>query len=183
MGILIAGLVLFVAIHVVPKTSLKPQLQERFGRKPYLAGFASLATIAVGLIVWGFSRSEFIVVYDPPVWGRHITMLFVLLGFICLASKGSNSHIARIVRDPLGAGIALWAIGHLFANGDLASVLLFATFGTYALGKTIVEFMVQPTPDFAVIFKDDMRAIVGGIVIYLILVFLHPYVIGVPVIS
>ncbi len=183
MGILVLGLILFVALHIVPKTALKPQLQERFGKKQYIAGFASFAILAVALIVWGYSRSAFVPVYEPPSWGRHVTMLFVLFAFICLASKGSNSHIARTIRDPLGAGIAFWAIGHLFANGDLASILLFGTFATYAIGKIVAEVITLPAPDFAVILKDDFRAVIGGVAVYLLLLFLHPYIIGVPVLS
>ncbi|MGI9481234.1 MAG: NnrU family protein [Hyphomicrobiales bacterium] len=181
MGILITGLILFVVLHIVPQTPLKPQLIEQLGRKPYFAAFGTVAIIAVGLVAWGYSVADYVQLYQPPAWGRHATMLLVLLSFISLASLRSNSHIRRFVRDPLGVAIFLWGLGHLFVRGDLASVLLFSVFALYGLGKLISEVMREPRPDFAVITKDDIRSVMTGLLIYAVIIFLHPYVIGVPV--
>lgn len=42
--------------------------------------------------------------------------------------------IMKITRHPFLWGVALWAVSHLAANGDLASVLLFGGMGALALG-------------------------------------------------
>jgi uncharacterized membrane protein len=40
----------------------------------------------------------------------------------------------RITRHPMMWGIGLWAILHMAANGDLASLVFFGTFAALALG-------------------------------------------------
>ena len=84
MGALVIGLGLFVVLHIVPKTPLKPQLIEQLGQKPYFAAFGTVAIIAVGLVAWGYSVADYVPLYEPPAWGRNATMLLVLLAFISL---------------------------------------------------------------------------------------------------
>jgi uncharacterized membrane protein len=46
--------------------------------------------------------------------------------------------ILRVTRHPLMWGIAIWAIAHILANGDLASLVFFGAFAALALGGTLL---------------------------------------------
>jgi uncharacterized membrane protein len=75
-------------------------------------------------------------------------------------------------------GTILWAIGHLLALGDLASVFLFGGFLTWS----IVDVVMQPTgvsiPNPAV--RSDIIAVVVGLIVYALLVWrLHGWLFGV----
>jgi uncharacterized membrane protein len=46
--------------------------------------------------------------------------------------------VCRITRHPIMWGVGLWAGSHLVANGDLASLVLFASLGALALIGTLL---------------------------------------------
>jgi uncharacterized membrane protein len=83
------------------------------------------------------------------------------------------------------AGIKLWALAHLLANGDLGSIILFGSFLAWAVYDRISlkhrsDAGAPPIPVGGV--GNDVIAVVLGIVVYLGLAFaFHPFVIGVPV--
>src|SRR5499426_3217106 len=45
--------------------------------------------------------------------------------------------IVRITRHPFLTGVGLWALVHLIGNGDLASLVFFATWAIVALAGTV----------------------------------------------
>ena len=61
--------------------------------------------------------------------GPHVAWVPVLAAFVFVAAAylppGSIKHRLKY---PMLVGIVLWAVGHLLANGDLASLLLFGAF-------------------------------------------------------
>ena len=67
-----------------------------------------------------------------------MTALLVLAGLILLVSSMIPSNTQRIVVHPQLIGVALWAVGHLLVNGDLASVILFGGFLLFALVNLVL---------------------------------------------
>ncbi len=183
MSLLIIGLIVFYAIHMVPALpDVKARLIDRLGRNAYMGLFSIVALAGLGLIVWGYARANWVTVYDPMPWGRHVTMLFVLVALVCLSAFHLKGRIKKRLRHPMSIGIMLWALGHLFANGDLASVLLFGTFAVYSITSMGLANARGPAEDFDVKPRHDLIAAGTGAVIFVVLIGLHPYVIGVPVI-
>jgi len=45
--------------------------------------------------------------------------------------------IVRVSRHPFLTGVALWALVHLIGNGDVASLIFFATWAIVALAGTV----------------------------------------------
>ena len=83
--------------------------------------------------------------------------------------------------------VKLWALGHLLANGELNSVILFGSFLAYAIFDRI---MVKrrgdngPGPEVVLDAKMDGIALVGGLAVWGAIAFwLHPVLFGVPAIS
>ena len=182
MILLIFGLIIFFAIHLVPALpDVKQNLIERFGKMGYRGLFSILALIGLALIIWGKGAAEFIDLYEPPKGGRHATMALVLISFILLASFKLNSWIRKTLRHPMLLAIALWGLGHLLANGDLASVVLFGSFFAYAVTAIVLANAQKPAPQFDVIPRHDVIAVIAGIAIYVVVLFAHPWLIGVPV--
>jgi uncharacterized membrane protein len=85
------------------------------------------------------------------------------------------------------AGVKLWALAHLLANGDLGSIILFGSVLAWAVYDRIslkhrADSGAPPIPVGGV--GNDLVAVAVGIVAYLALAFaFHPLVIGVPVIG
>jgi len=135
MELLIIGLGLWCAAHLFPSVAAdhRSRLISRLGLGTYKLLFSLSILIAITLIVLGWRSMTPSQIYNPPVWGRHVTMLLVLLTFYLFAVARSKSNIKRILRHPQLSGLLLWSIGHLLANGDSRSLLLFPVMFIWAL--------------------------------------------------
>ena len=191
MSILIAGLALFFALHLVP---MLPQLRARLASGPgvalYRPVFSLIAAVGLILIVWGYANARLDgspLLYDPPLWLRHVTLLLMLPVFPLLISAFVPSRLRRIVKHPVLIAIKTWALAHLLANGDLASVLLFGGFLAFAALDSVsvkrraaAGLVAAPAGGTA---GGDVIAIVGGLLVYAAFVWkLHAWIIGVPII-
>ena len=187
MTILIAGLILFFGSHLFatfrPRSEGK-DLKVKLGYGPYMGLFSLVSAIGLGLIIWGYDAARpATILYQAPVWGQHINLLLMLVALIALAAAYTPAgHIKRVLKHPMLVAIKLWAFGHLLANGELNSVLLFGSFLAYAVLDRIIvkrrEVVSVPNPNPG----GDMVAVAIGLVAYgLILVYLHPILFGVAV--
>lgn len=191
MLLLIVGLVLFLGFHTVPVLQgTKAALTGKLGANGYKGLFSLGSAIGLGLIIYGYglARSDGSpLLYDPPVWTRHITMLLMLPVFVLLIAAYVPSHIREKAKHPMLAAVKLWAFSHLLANGDLASVLLFGGFLAWAVidrislkrrGNPVPANLRKPAPSG---WAADAGVILAGLVLYGLTVWkLHALVIGVP---
>ncbi|MBI2993046.1 MAG: NnrU family protein [Gammaproteobacteria bacterium] len=182
MTLLIAGLLLWTALHLYP--SLAPEartrLVSRLGLGPYKGMFALVIVAALVLIVFGWRAVQPAQIYTPPAWGRYAAFLLVLPTFILFVAAKRRTNIKRVLRHPQLTGLVLWSIGHLLANGDHRSLLLFVWLAVWA-GMEMLTInrragpWVKPDPVPA---SNDAIVLVGGIVLFVVFFFAHPYLSG-----
>ncbi|HSA66708.1 MAG TPA: NnrU family protein, partial [Methyloceanibacter sp.] len=87
------------------------------------------------------------------------------------------------VKHPFVDAISTWALAHLIANGDLASILLFGSFLAYSVfdritlkRRTATGLVTVPETGPA---RNDLISVVGGLLLYVaFLLWLHPLLIG-----
>ena len=190
LGILILGLVIFLATHVfVSFRDARASAIERVGLPVYRGLFAIVSLVGFALIVWGYAQyraHDLVQLWTPPAFMRHITIGLVLFAMIFVVAAFFPSHIKTRLKHPMLAGVKTWALAHLLSNGDLGSVLLFGTFlawGVYARvaakRRGDIGAAAKPAPDG---WTNDIIVVVLGAAVFLALGFwFHPYVIGVPV--
>jgi uncharacterized membrane protein len=144
--------------------------------------------VGLALIAWGFGHyraTEWIDIWYPPKALKHITVALMLPAVILVVAAYIRGRIYIAVKHPMLSGVKLWAAGHLLANGDLGSIILFGSFLGWAVFDRIslkhrVDAGAPPIPVGGV--GNDLIAIAVGLVAYLALGFaFHPVVIGVPV--
>jgi len=190
-AVMIAGLVLFFAPHILTsRRDLRAQVIARWGEGPYKLVYSLVSAAGIVLIGWGFAEyraSGWIDVWYPPVAMRHIVLPLMLVSVIMIASAYIRGRIYTTLKHPMLAGVKLWAVAHLLANGDLGSIVLFGSFLAWAVYDRISlkrrsDPGTIPIPVGGV--RNDAIAVAVGVAAYLGLVFVfHPYVIGVPVIG
>ena len=185
MDILILGLVIFFAIHLLPSlTSMRASLKGKLGEKAYQGTFAVISFIGFGLILAGMSNAEFSPLYEPPGWGGLVTALLMLIALYCLISFKVKTSIRMITAHPMLWGIAAWATGHLLANGDKASVLLFGSFLTYSLFAMASGNRRGAKPaGEALALKNDAIVLAVALFVGLSLIAFHEGIAGVPLIG
>lgn len=226
MTMLILAAAVFLGIHFfISGTRLRDTLTGAIGEGPYL-GLFSLTSLAS--LVWlamsynaAYASAENSLVYDLGPGARHATIPIVALAFLLgmqgnftknptrvrmgeTAATAATHGVVRITRHPFLWGVALWALSHLAANGDLASVLLFggvaalalggmpsidakaqhrmgAAWGPIAMGSSVLPFgsiiSGRAKFDFAGI---GWARVAGGIALYAALMLAHPLIAGKP---
>ncbi len=185
MSILISGLIIFLGIHLLPTfSSIRTKLIEKYGEKRYQVFYSLIAGIGLIVIIFGMIYRDFVHLWTPPAWGRHMGIVLMLPAVILLGAADIPSNIKRFTRHPMLWGVTLWACAHLLANGDLASLILFGSFGGFSLfdmwsaNRRGAEKSTQAYP-----ITKDSKVVGIGIVVYVVLLFAHPYLIGIPVIA
>lgn len=190
MWLLLVGLGLFFVAHLVPtRPDLRARLVARFGAGRYSGLFSVVSLVALAMIVWGYGRMQGLArgnpqVWDPPAWSKHVTMLLMVPALILLVAAYVPSRIRNAIGHPMLIAIMLWALGHLLANGDLASLLLFGSFLAYAVYDRISvgqRHALGPLGEAKGGLPGDVAAIAGGLVLYALLLFWgHQKLTGVP---
>ncbi len=192
MLVLILGLVLFLGMHAVTmKRDLRAQLIERFGAGGYRGLYSAVSILGFLLLIYGYGLQRaagYTVVWEPPVWTRHLALLLNLPIFILLAVGRRPSWLLSRVKHPMLLAVKIWATAHLLANGDLGSLLLFGGFLAWAVMARISvkrrpEEIARAAAMTNVAFgRRDVIAIVAGLVLYVVFaLWLHPLLIGVSV--
>ena len=78
-------------------------------------------------------RRRSIQVWSPPDWTRWVAIVLMLPAFIFLVAAYVPGQIKAKLKHPFLVAIKTWALAHLIANGDLASIILFGSFLAYAV--------------------------------------------------
>jgi uncharacterized membrane protein len=191
LGVMILGLVLFLGVHVLSALrDLRAQLIGMVGETVYKIGYALVSIAGLALIVWGFAdyrATGWIDIWFPPKAFKHITVALMLPAVILVVASYLRGRIFTTLKHPMLAGVKLWAVAHLLANGDLGSIILFGSFLAWAVFDRIslkrrADAGAPPIPVGG--WGNDLLAIAVGIIAYLALAFaFHPVVIGVPVVG
>lgn len=190
MVLLILGLALFIGVHAFTMArGPRAAAIARLGEGPYKGAYSLLSLLGIVLISIGFGQyrqDDYLQVWDPPVWTRHLALLLVLPAFVMFVAAYFPGRIKRTLKHPMLAGIKLWALAHLLANGDLGSILLFGSLLAWAVAARISakrrdEVVPHGGPAAAPAGpRNDLMAVGIGAAAYLAFLFwLHPLLIGV----
>jgi len=188
MTLLIAGLAIFLGVHTL--TTLRPTravLIGRLGEGGYKGLYSLLAAVGLGLIIWGFGHyraTDDVQLWSPPLALKHAARLLMWLAFVALAATyAPPGRIKAILRHPMLVAVKTWALAHLLANGDLGALILFGAFLAWAVYDRIAvkrrgDRGAPPVTGFT---SGDAIAIIVGSVAYVAMYWVHPWLIGVPI--
>lgn len=222
MSWLIVASIFWIGIHVVVSGLARPAIAGRIGEAAFAGLFSVLSVIALGGLIIAWVAAPYAALWPPGTllgYAPLVLMPFALLFFVpSVTQKNPTSAgppargpaalpvrgITRITRHPMLWAFALWALGHLLANGDLASLWFFGAILVVALsgmpsidrkrlrslGADYEAFMAQTSIlPFAAIAGGrqsfSLREIgwwrpLLAILLYLVLIAVHGPVFGVP---
>ena len=149
---------LFLISHLaISSTSFRPVLIERFGRNGYLAAYSIVAVLTLGFMILSYADRP----VSPYLWvpsQAHWWSTYMLVGFSFVLAVGAFSTknptslgkegelgteprgVICITRHPFQWAVVLWVAGHMTANGDVASLIFFGTFGLVsAFGTYLID--------------------------------------------
>jgi uncharacterized membrane protein len=185
MAMLVLGLLLFTGVHLVPSLApgLKARWRERLGAQGYRGSFSLLLLAAIGLIVVGWRNTPPVLLYLPSPQLRGAGIGLLNFAFLLMVVSASRSRLKLIIRHPQLTGVLLWGIAHLLLNGDNRSLLLFGGLSAWALVEMFAinrrdgAWVKQEAPPWS---RDIANLLVTAVVITLV-IYIHPWIAGVPV--
>ncbi|NCN83273.1 MAG: NnrU protein [Sphingomonadales bacterium] len=188
MGMLIAGVLLWSIMHLMKSVTpgVRASIQGAIGEGPHkgLVALLLLGSLALMIFGWRSTPAEF--VYDPPTWGRHANMTLMFFAILLIGAAQGASRIRQWIRHPMLTGVLVWAVGHLLANGDNKSLVLFGGLGLWALISIITVSRNEGAwvkPAKVATAGRELLSLVITAILYAILMFIHPWIAGVPVIA
>ena len=144
--------VFFVGGHFLMSHPLRGPLQRLVGARAFPAVYALIVGIGLAWMIFAHSRAPYVALWGDPIWARHLLLLLMIPATLLVVLGNSTPSpgvvgaerkpmdyaeglgIHAIVRHPGLWGFALWALGHMLANGDAATVILTAGIATLAFG-------------------------------------------------
>lgn len=186
MGVLIAGLLMFIGVHSIGLFGLRERGIASIGEGPFKGLYSLLAAAGLLAITYGYSLARLspTILWIPPLWARHLVLLLMLPVFPLLFAAYLPGRIRALTRHPMLLGTTLWSAAHLLANGMLADLLLFGAFLAWSiLARLSLDRRSVPRPIAAAPEGryNDLIAVLGGLSLYgVTAVWLHLWLIGVP---
>ena len=218
---LLLAAVAFAGSHVLLSSApVRGPLARALGEWPFVGLYSA---ISLGLFVWlvgAYGDAPLVELWAAPTVVRYVALGVMVVASVLVACGLSLTSptgvslkpaaagaplpgIFKVTRHPVLWGIGLWAVVHVMANGDLASLILFGSLGVLALGGTVhIDRKKRTTMGgdwrafagatsnlpFAAIAAGRTRVslkeigygrLVAGLVLYMVLLLGHEAVIGV----
>jgi len=184
MTMLIAGLVLFLGVHLLPTIpAFRSGLVARWGEGRY-KGLFSLASFAgLALIIAGYAMAQRgTQLFPPQAAAIAVAPYAMIVAFILFAAANMPGHLRQTLKHPMLIGLLIWSIVHLLANGDVRGTVLFGSFLVYALVDLVSAVQRHAAKTSEARVRADIIAVVAGIVVALIFMTLHRVLFGVRVV-
>ena len=183
MSLLIAGLLVFTVVHLIPAASpaTRAGLLEKLGEGPYRGLFSVIVLAALVLIIFGWKAATPSHVYAPPVGGGPLISALVFFAFVMFVTSKARTNYKRIVRHPQMIAVILWYVAHLLVTGDSRSVVLFGGLGIWAIFEIVLcnkRDGEWNKPDVMPFSADLMVAVIAGVA-FAAFFFLHKLLFGV----
>lgn len=154
-----AAFAVFFVTHAVPvRPPVRAALIVRLGRRGFTLVYSALSLAALAWVIGAAGRAPFVPLWPRAAWQSLVPIAAMLPACLILACAlgrpnpfsfgGSAAQsfdlarpgVVRLSRHPFLLVLAIWALAHLVPNGDLAHVLLFGSFGVFALlGQRMID--------------------------------------------
>ncbi len=185
MGLMIAGLLLWSVVHLVPSmgAGFKANIVGDIGEQPYKGLFSLLIALSLVLIVLGWRSTTPTYLYTLPAFVRPLSLTLLVIAFLLLGAARQPTRIKRLIRHTQLSGVLIWAVAHLLLNGDSRGVVLFGWLGSWAL---LEIFFINRRDGawekpLAPSWGLEIRTALVSLAVFALVIFLHPYIAGVPV--
>jgi uncharacterized membrane protein len=185
MLMLVAGLILFLGLHLVPALpALRLVLVSRLGEGRYKGAYSLFSFIGLALIIGGYAlAAPGPRLFAPSPAAIAIAPFVVPLALVLLAAANLPGHIRATLKHPMLLGIIIWASVHLLANGDTRGSVLFGGFLGYAVIDLVSVLQRHATKSSTPSARYDLIAVVAGVTVAVIVMALHRFLFGAAVVG
>ncbi|MCB1916941.1 MAG: NnrU family protein [Rhodocyclaceae bacterium] len=171
MGLMLLGMSIFFGAHSVRifAAPWRERQLAKLGPIAWKGAYSLVSLLGLLLMVWGYgeTRGE-AELWSPPQAMRHIAILLTLPAFVLVvAAYLPRNHLRTALGHPMLAGVKLWALAHLLANGRAGDIVLFGAFllwSVVAFAAARRRDRTAGRPKAEGSFKGDALALTVGLV-------------------
>jgi uncharacterized membrane protein len=144
----------FIAIHIgLSGTVLRDRAVATLGLRTYMVVFSALSVAGMVWLISAYKGAAYAPTWGQLEWWKPVAIAAMLPAFLlvviglttpnptAVAQEGLVGRppqgIVRVTRHPFLMGVALWAVVHLVGNGDIASLLFFASLAVVAVAGAV----------------------------------------------
>ncbi len=214
----------FVGGHfALSSLKLRGILIKALGLSGFRAAYAFMSLVTLIWAIDAYGKAAIVEAWPAESWLQLVPLLLMppacILAITGLTSRTVTmvggegmarepdpvSGIVTVTRHPFLWGAGLWAIAHMAANGDLASLILFggmallsfggmahidhrrretlgADWGPIALSSSAIPFLAALQGRHGIDWRGiGWARLTGGIAVYVALAFAHPWIAGVAI--
>ena len=175
MTLLTLGVLIWAYSHLMKRVT--PGFRASLGDNGGKGVATVLSLIALALMIWGYRSADVVVLWDPPLFLRHVNNLLMLIAVALLFMQANRGRLRSVMRHPMLTAVKTWAVAHLLVNGDLASVILFGGILAWAVVDVIMINRMQPEWERPAPgpVRNDLIYLVVILAIYAGIVWLHTW--------
>ena len=139
MDYMVLGLGVFLGVHCISLFStVRNSIIEWIGLLTFRLIYSVMTIVGLYLIIEGWSSFPTWVFYEPPEHLKALNTILMLPAFVLCAIGVLPNNLKHNLPSPAVLAIILWASGHILANGDSRSLVLFGSIQIYAVTNYIV---------------------------------------------
>lgn len=183
MLLLVFALAVFAVVHMVPAIPWAKAYWKMLLGRAYGAAYGVASLVLLIASIAALRMAETGQVYDPPSWGRAANFALTLVAFVFVGIFLFRGSWRTYVKYPMAIATVFWAVGHLFANGEVRSVVFITGLAGAALAHVFLASRLiewQPGEERK---GHNLLSVLFGIALYGVAAQVHGAVIGVPVVS
>lgn len=139
---LVMGVALWAYSHLMKRVT--PGFRAGLGDMPGKGVATVLSLLAIGLMVYGYRHADYVELWSPTAFLRHVNNLLMLVAVVLVNLGYSRGVMRTKMRHPMLTSVKVWALAHLLVNGDLASLVLFGGIMAWAVVDVILINRMQP---------------------------------------
>lgn len=141
---LVLAAIFFAGIHLgIAGTTIRDRAIAAMGQNGYRVAFSLASVIGLAWLVTAYNRAPYLATWGMLEWWKPFAIALMLPASLLVViglttpnptSVGQEGRLAqppggivRITRHPFLTGVGLWALVHLVGDGDVASLVFFAT--------------------------------------------------------
>ncbi|NRA88849.1 MAG: hypothetical protein HRU28_16010 [Rhizobiales bacterium] len=181
--ILIFGLLITNLTHLISASpKIRDHLISVLTRGVYFSIYGIISSLGLLFIIYAYWERDCIPIYDVQPWAIATNKHIMFFALWLLISQFINGYIRHFLKIPLVISVLVWALGHLLANGDLYSIILFGGFLIYAIMGIYFKRKNQ-VKTINLNYAADVKAFGIAFLLYLVIGYLHYFIAGINVLT
>jgi uncharacterized membrane protein len=180
MTLLFSGVLIWALTHLFKRVmpEARASLDAKIGAGPAKGAIALISLASIVMMIFGFMAAGAQAAYVPPSWGAAVNNSLMVIAVFLMGAGSGKGISPTLLRHPMLTGVTVWSFGHLLANGDVRSIVLFGGLGIWAILNILMINISEGAWERpkAGPLKADIKTVVISLGIFAVIAAIHHFI-------